>query len=443
VGSLDFDILGEVRAWRDGDEVDLGTAKQRAVLAVLLLEANQPVPAARIVAAVWGAEPPANGANVVQKYVAGLRRALEPDRSPRSPSRVLALQPAGYRLAVGPGCLDADVMAAQVRQAEAAARAGELDRAADLLAGVLGRWDGEPLAGLYGPVFEAARQRLVERRAAAAELRAEVLLRAGRHAEALPELATLVGEFPYRERLHGLHLEALYRSGRQAEALAAYAVVRRRLVDEVGVEPGAALREVHERILRADPVPLPARPALPDPAPATRGSGPPDSWPPESWPPEDWPPGSAPPGSAPLGSAPLGSMPRPTGAPAWIPPGGPGLMPPVRADPAPGPRGWRWWTPRTVVSLLSLLSFGYGTWLVFGLLASWHHRIRYAYYGAGYLALTVVTVTATSTEEPWSATRNAVFGSALALSWLGGTTHVAITMFRTRRVPDQGGVTSA
>jgi DNA-binding SARP family transcriptional activator len=375
---MDFDILGEVRARRDGDEVELGTAKQRAVLAVLLLEANQPVPAGRIVAAVWGAEPPANGANVVQKYVAGLRRALEPERSPRTPSRVLALHPAGYRLAVEPGSLDADVVAGQVRQAEAALSAGELDRAATLLGDALARWRGEPLAGLHGPVFEAARQRLTERRAAAAELHAEVLLRAGRYPTLLPELVQLLEEFPYRERLHALHLEALYRTGRQAEALAAYTSARRRLVDEVGVEPGPDLRQVHERILRAEPA---------------------------------------------AGTAPIPVAPRPPP----VPPA------PVQAVRAAGGRTWTWWATRIAVCLVPLCTIGLLTCAVFAFLAAWRRQRTLGYAAAGYLALAILALIANPADiDHASAARAAAFLVPAMAACLGGTAHTVLVVFRPR-----------
>src|SRR5215470_6790174 len=250
---LEFDILGPVRARRGGQELDLGPAKQRAVLAVLLLEANRPVPADRIVAAVWGGEPPANGANVAQKYVAGLRWVLERDRSPRTPGRLLRLHPAGYQLTVEPGGLDVDTFTTDVQQATAAAEAGSLDEAVGLVSAALRRCRGEPLAGLSGPVFDSARNRLVERRAAALELRADLLLRCGQHADLVADLVRLVEEFPLREQLRCLYMLALYRSGRQAEALAAYADARHRLVAEFGVEPGEALRRLHTRILRSDP----------------------------------------------------------------------------------------------------------------------------------------------------------------------------------------------
>lgn len=112
-----FEILGRPAAWRDGRELDLGPGKQRAVLAVLLLTPNRPVSTASIVGAVWGDDPPDNGANVVQKYVAGLRRVLEPGRSPRTPGRLITLTGAGYALNVPPEGLDTEVFQERVRTA--------------------------------------------------------------------------------------------------------------------------------------------------------------------------------------------------------------------------------------------------------------------------------------------------------------------------------------
>ncbi|GAB3952615.1 hypothetical protein GCM10027614_56590 [Micromonospora vulcania] len=106
-GTLRFEILGPQRAWYADRELDLGPGKQRAVLAVLLLSTGRPVSTGQMVEAVWPEEPPANGPNVVQKYVAGLRRVLEPDRSPRTPGQVLSLTDAGYVLRVAPEALDA------------------------------------------------------------------------------------------------------------------------------------------------------------------------------------------------------------------------------------------------------------------------------------------------------------------------------------------------
>ena len=125
-----FEILGAVRAFRSGRQLDLGPAKQRAVLAVLLLSPGKPVSSHRIVDAVWGDEPPENGANVVQKYVAGLRRVLDPDRSPRTPGELLALTDGGYLLRAG--ALDAEDFRNGLARADASRLAGRLDEAATM-----------------------------------------------------------------------------------------------------------------------------------------------------------------------------------------------------------------------------------------------------------------------------------------------------------------------
>ncbi|GAB7048028.1 BTAD domain-containing putative transcriptional regulator [Catenuloplanes indicus] len=258
-----YGILGPLRATAGGGEVDLGPAKQRAVLALLLLEANRPVPAAAIVDAVWADDPPENGANVVQKHIAGLRRALEPDRSPRAPSSVLTLDGAGYRLLVEPGALDTDTFDSSVRGARALLADGDPGAAATALRSALLLWRGQALAGFGGRVFDTARRRLDDTRGAAWELLAEAELALGRHASLGAELARVVEEFPAREELRGALLLALYRQGRQAEALTAFREARDYLHDEFGVEPGERLQDLHRRILRSD-----ASLALPAAAPA-------------------------------------------------------------------------------------------------------------------------------------------------------------------------------
>lgn len=257
-----FEILGPLRAHRGPRELDLGPGKQRAVLATLLVAGNRPVPPGRIIEAVWRTDPPANGANVVQKYVAGLRRALEPDRAPRTSGQLLTLTDGGYLLAVAPGGSDAEEFTAQLRRAGRLRAEGRPEDAAGQLREALALWRAEPLMGLDGPVFDAARERLVESRAAALEDWAEIELELGRHAALLPELGRLVAEFPLRERLRAVQMLALYRSGRQAEALSVFREARRLLVGEYGVEPGQQLRQLHQRMLQTDPtlLPAPARP---------------------------------------------------------------------------------------------------------------------------------------------------------------------------------------
>ncbi|MEV0808267.1 BTAD domain-containing putative transcriptional regulator [Micromonospora sp. NPDC050200] len=270
-GTLRFEILGPQRAWYDDREIDTGPGKQRAALAVLLLSAGRPVPTGQIVDAVWPEDPPANGPNVVQKYVAGLRRVLEPARSPRTPGQVLTLTEAGYRLRVPPEAVDAILFERSVHRARGLRAEGRAVDAVAELRAATELWRGEPLAGLPGPLFESARHRLVELRAAALETRVELELELGRHRELTGELVELVAEFPLRERLRHQLMLALYRSGRQAEALAAYREIGDLLREEYGIEPGNALQELHRRILRSDPSLLPAG-AVGQPAPSPLAS---------------------------------------------------------------------------------------------------------------------------------------------------------------------------
>jgi len=271
---LRFEILGEVRALRAGAPIDLGPAKQRAVLAVLLLQAGRPVPTHQIVDAVWGDDPPENGANVVQKYVAGLRRALDPDRAPRTPGELLALTGSGYVLRTADAALDTDEFQAAVTRAAAERAVNRPVEAAGTLRAGLSLWRGEALSGLSGSVFEAARTRLADARASAWETWAEIGVEQGRAGALIPELTRLTEEFPLREGLRTQLMLALHQAGRQAEALAVFRDAREYFLDEFGAEPGERMQEAHRRILRSEPAP-PADPAAtPPPTPV---SPPPDA----------------------------------------------------------------------------------------------------------------------------------------------------------------------
>ncbi|MFF4889835.1 AfsR/SARP family transcriptional regulator [Micromonospora chersina] len=306
--ALRFEILGPQRAWYADRPLDLGPGKQRAVLAVLLLAAGRPVPTGQIVDAVWPEEPPANGPNVVQKYVAGLRRVLEPDRSPRTPAQVLTLTDAGYVLRIPPEAVDAVRFERGVRRARQWQAAGRTEDALAEVTGALERWQGEPFTGFTGAYFDAARHRLVELRAVALETRTELELASGRHGELVGRLVELVAEFPVRERLRHQLMLALHRGGRQAEALAAYRDFADLLREEYGIEPGEALQDLHRRILRSDPsLTLPAPPASPaSPAPLAP-SGPREL--------SGTLPLSAPPAPTPVPAPRAGSTPDGTGVP--------------------------------------------------------------------------------------------------------------------------------
>ncbi|MGW4115743.1 BTAD domain-containing putative transcriptional regulator [Actinosynnema sp. NPDC004786] len=274
-GRLRFEVLGMLRAVRGGGEVDLGAAKQRAVLAVLLLARNAPVGRDQIIEAVWGDNTPTSAVNLVQTYVAGLRRALEPSRARRAPAELLTSVGDGYLLRVEPNAVDLDEFERGVAAAARLRAAGDLVAAATALDDALGLWRGEPLGGVVGLFAEVERGRLVERRVAALEERAELMLLTGRGAELVPSLTALVGEHPLRERGHGLLMRALCQAGRQAEALAVYREARRVLIEELGVEPGPELRKLQQAVLAGEnPEPEPPtrpielRPAAAEPAPA-------------------------------------------------------------------------------------------------------------------------------------------------------------------------------
>ncbi|RKT56791.1 AfsR/SARP family transcriptional regulator [Saccharothrix australiensis] len=267
VEPLRFEVLGLLRVRRGDREVDLGAAKQRAVLAVLLLGRNTPVSRDHIIEAVWGDAVPTSAVNLVQTYVAGLRRALEPSRARRAPAELLTSVGDGYLLRLDPAAVDLDAFERGVVAAGRLRSAGDLEAAARALDEALALWRGEPLGGVAGLFAEVERGRLGERRLAAQEERAEVLLLLGRGAALVQELTALVAEHPLRERGHGLLMRALCQAGRQAEALGAYRAARRVLIDELGVEPGPELRRLQQAVLAGED-PEPERPTRPIALPA-------------------------------------------------------------------------------------------------------------------------------------------------------------------------------
>ncbi|GAA0491264.1 hypothetical protein Ade02nite_22840 [Paractinoplanes deccanensis] len=373
-----------MRALRDGTPVDLGPAKQRAVLAVLVLQAGRPVPTHHIVDAVWGDDPPENGANVVQKYVAGLRRVLDPARQPRTPGELLALTGSGYVLRIEGHALDADEFMAAVTAPEATAAA---------LREALALWRGEALAGLTGPVFEAARVRLTEARATAWERWAE--LSQGREPGLIAELSRLIGEFPLREGLRAQLMIALHRSGRQAEALAAFREARAYLLDEFGIEPGELLQETHRRILRGDAFPVPAGPDAAEVA-GSAPSGPPSA-PPFAGPPFAGPPFAGPPPAGPSFAGPSFAGPPAAGpVVAWphgFAPHGP--VPPAVPDFLARPAAGR---PRVPVlevlfaAVLPVVTLSLGSWIYFVVAAARLHNRRLLIPAAVYALMVVAAV---------------------------------------------------
>jgi DNA-binding SARP family transcriptional activator/tetratricopeptide (TPR) repeat protein len=265
---VQFRLLGPLEA-QDGERrVELGRPKQRVLLAVLLVHANHVVSLDRLIEELWGAEPPPQAAASLQTYVSNLRRALEPSRPARAPSRMLVSQPPGYRLAVGAEDLDAARFAALATEGHRLLQAHRPAAAARVLREGLALWRGPALAEVADEAFaQAERNRLEELRVAALEDRLAADLDLGGHAASVAELEELAGRYRFRERLHGLLMLALYRSGRQGEALQAFAAARRALADELGIDPGRWLRQLETGILRQDPgldwTPPPAEPGPP------------------------------------------------------------------------------------------------------------------------------------------------------------------------------------
>ncbi|MGW6056760.1 AfsR/SARP family transcriptional regulator [Streptomyces sp. NPDC055189] len=262
--TLRFEVLGPLRVWRDGVELDAGPVQQRVMLAVLLLHANRPVPRERLIDAVWGAAAPGRAVNLLQRHAAGLRRVLEPCRPARAPSRLLTWTEAGYLLRVPAGGLDLEVLTEQVERGRSARAAGDSPAAAEALRAALRLWRGRLCEGLAGPLLDAERGRLEEYRLGVLEERIEMDLALDADADLVGDLRRLIAAHQLRERLYGLLMRALHRSGRQAEALQVYRDARRLLADELGIEPGAELQRVHKQILTADAalVPVAASPPV-------------------------------------------------------------------------------------------------------------------------------------------------------------------------------------
>jgi DNA-binding SARP family transcriptional activator len=247
---VEFRILGPLEMLASGKPVRLAGRRLRTVLAVLLVNRHRLVPVDYLVDAVWGEDPPATARRQIQNTISGLRRLLA-DGGAAEPA--LATEATGYRLSPDVGTLDAQVFQDLVAQAQRWAAAGEPERALTGLRSAEALWRGPALFGLAGDAIESAATVLDEHRLAAVEQRLELELRLGRHDHVVGELIELVAAHPLRERLVGHLMLALHRAGRQAEALQAYERLRVRLADELGVDPGAALRDLYARLLSGDP----------------------------------------------------------------------------------------------------------------------------------------------------------------------------------------------
>jgi len=254
-GLLRLSVLGPVQAWRDSEAIPIGTPQQRAVLGLLALHPGSGLRRAALIDALWGDDPPATAAAMIQSYVSRLRQLLGGSR----PADLLVAASAGYRLDAAACDLD------HVAFASLVSRAREADSAAAACADyarALALWRGEPLAEVDSLREHPAAVRLNLLRAEAVTEYAEAASAAGQHGRALSELQALASREPLNERAHARLMIALAGSGRQSAALALYGQLRGRLNEQLGIEPGAELADAHARVLRQDlPRPGPERAA--------------------------------------------------------------------------------------------------------------------------------------------------------------------------------------
>lgn len=259
---MEFRILGQLEVM-DGDRpVVLTGARTRALLVLLLTSANKVVSVDRLIAELWGTQPPRSTANALQFHISRLRKAL-------APAEVIATRESGYAIQVEPEQLDLLRFERFLVEAQDA----QPDQAARILREALALWRGPALADLEPePSARAEIGRLEELRLVALEQRINADLALGRRAEVVAELETLTREHPYRETLRAQLMLALYGSGRQAESLAVYRNTRQLLVDELGIEPGPAIQQLEQAILRQDPELDSSAAAVGDSRPPRRGS---------------------------------------------------------------------------------------------------------------------------------------------------------------------------
>jgi DNA-binding SARP family transcriptional activator len=259
VAVVRIQVLGPVCAWRGGEPLDLGPAAQRAVLGLLALACGQPLPRAEIMSGVWhDRRPPPTAANVIQTHVKHLRRLLEPDRPSRGRSTILRQVGDGYALHVPTLAVDVLQFRHLLGEAATARRRDQLDRAVELLEEALDLWRGPPLADLPVLAGHPKVVALATERQAAVGRYGEVMLAAGRAADALPALEEAAAAQPLDEAGQARLIRAYHAAGRRGQAFATYHEVRRRLADELGVAPGPDLSAAHTTLLHDGDAPHPA-----------------------------------------------------------------------------------------------------------------------------------------------------------------------------------------
>ena len=250
-GDADFRLLGPVEVVVDGRAIELGGVRQRALLALLVLHANEVVSRDFLIDELLGERPPASAEHSIVVYVSRLRKALQAHGADQVP--MLGTKSGGYVLRVDPAQIDVKRFERALEQGDRALAEGAVSDAAEMLRSACAEWRGEQLSDLVSaPFVEGASCRLAELRLAALESRIDADMALGRHAALVGELESLVRRNQLNERLCAQLMVALYRSGRQARALEVYRSTRRFLDDELGIEPAEDLQRLERAILRHD-----------------------------------------------------------------------------------------------------------------------------------------------------------------------------------------------
>ncbi|MFF5204998.1 BTAD domain-containing putative transcriptional regulator [Streptosporangium sp. NPDC000396] len=249
---VSFGLLGPIRIWSDGEDLEVGSPQQRGVLALLLLSEGRQVTLDEIVSALWGREAPRSAVVSTRTYVSRLRRVLTAGGAARLGTEAeIRSAGGGYQLVVDPGAVDVTVFRQTTAAAREARERGEVAEASRLLRGALALWRGPAFEELSGAFFEGRRAWLEQLRASAMEELWALDIAQGDCGEAIAELMPATAAEPYRERLWELLIWALDRDGRRVEALSAYHRIARLLDDDLGLEPGPGLRRMYARIRTA------------------------------------------------------------------------------------------------------------------------------------------------------------------------------------------------
>ncbi|MEU5942496.1 AfsR/SARP family transcriptional regulator [Micromonospora sp. NPDC047548] len=248
--TLNFGLLGPVRAWLGNAELNLGSPQQRTILVMLLLREGAVATLGELIEGMWGYEPPRSAVTTVRTYMSRLRRVLS-ELSPDAPARIDSVY-GGYILHTTREMIDVNRFSRHTARGAEAAGRNDWGTARAELNAALELWRGQPLAGTFGPYVAGQRLRLQQLVAAARVDFLRAMVGLGRYGEVLPELTSMAAADPLREDVQGLLMTALHGSGRVAEALQHYQKTRRALIDDLGLEPGVQLRAIHQSILAGE-----------------------------------------------------------------------------------------------------------------------------------------------------------------------------------------------